>query len=108
MTFIRPSFSFFQEDFDLSGDDDEPGMLTVHEFSSLTNSLNSVIFDFLIFLDHCSLKRSIESMEQTVQELIELIHLETSKQTLKFFYKDLFSLKVSFTLDVHYAPLLFR
>ena len=56
-------------------------MLTDHEISSLTNSLNSVIFDFQIFLDHCSLKRSVESMEQTLQELIELTHLETSTKT---------------------------
>lgn len=56
-------------------------MLTDHEISSLTNSLNGVIFDFQVFLDHCSLKRSVESMEQTVQELIELTHLETSKKT---------------------------
>ena len=35
-------------------------------------------------LDHCPLKRSQESLDQTILELVELTHLETSFANLDF------------------------
>lgn len=71
------------EDFDCS-DEDDPGLLSEREIRDLTNALNAVIYDFHVFLDHHPLKRSLESMELTVSELVELTHLETSFANLDF------------------------
>ena len=45
----------------------------------VTSSLNKVLYHLLVMLDHFSLKRSRESMEVTVQELVNLTHMETSE-----------------------------
>lgn len=50
----------------------------------MTSSLNKALYDYLIFLDHCSLKRSFESMESSIQELVELTHMETQFANLDF------------------------
>ena len=60
-----------------SDSDEEDGTLTPQEVSELTYGLSKVLFSFLTMLDHCPLKRSQESLFQTVVELVELTHLET-------------------------------
>jgi hypothetical protein len=60
-------------------DDAEAGLLPQGEIQTLTNSLNKVLYHFLVFLEHSSLKRSIESLEASIQELVDLTHLETGK-----------------------------
>ncbi|TRY62148.1 hypothetical protein TCAL_11306, partial [Tigriopus californicus] len=67
---------------------DEAGMLSEREVRDLTNALNAVIYDFHVFLDHHPLKRSLESMELTVSELVELTHLETSFANLDFGHRN--------------------
>ena len=62
-----------------SDSDDAESNLSPEEVQELTISLNEVLFDFLLFLDQFSLKRSVESMEVTIQQLVSLTHLETSK-----------------------------
>ena len=67
-------------DSDDSDMDDLDGSLTSEaEVQELTVGLNRVLFDFLLFLDNFSLKRSSESMEVAVQQLVDLTHMETSK-----------------------------
>ena len=61
--------------------DDEDGGLTPAELQQLTSGLNKVLYYLLVMLDHFSLKRSRESMEVTVQELVNLTHMETSELT---------------------------
>ena len=58
---------------------DGGGLTSDVEVQELTIGLNRVLFDFLIFLDHFSLKRSSESMEAAVQQLVDLTHMETSE-----------------------------
>ena len=66
-------------DSDDSDMDDLDGSLTSEaEVQELTVGLNRVLFDFLLFLDNFSLKRSSESMEVAVQQLVDLTHMETS------------------------------
>lgn len=71
-------------DADWDDSDDELGTLTPHEVQELTGGLNRVLFSFLTMLDHCPLKRSQESLDQTVIELVELTHLETGFANLDF------------------------
>lgn len=69
---------------DWNDSDEEDGQLTPGEVTDLTSGLNKVLFHFLTLLDHCSLKRSQESLELSVQELVELTHLETGFANLDF------------------------
>ena len=69
---------------DWDDSDEEDGSLTPAEVNELTNGLNRVLYSFLTMLDHCPLKRSPESLEQTVAELVELTHLETGFANLDF------------------------
>lgn len=73
---------------DDSGDDSDPeldpSLLSPAEIQRLTISLNRVLYHFLHLLDHCPLKRSAESLEVTVQELVELTRLETDFASLDF------------------------
>lgn len=68
-------------DWDDSDDDDG---LTPAEVNELTSGLNRSLYSFLTMLDHCPLKRSPESLEQTIAELVELTHLETGFANLDF------------------------
>ena len=43
-----------------------------------------MLFHFLAFLDHCSLKRSAESLDNSIQEMVDLTHLETGFANLDF------------------------
>ena len=43
-----------------------------------------MLFHFLTFLDHCSLKRSAESLDNSIQEMVDLTHLETGFANLDF------------------------
>ena len=54
------------------------------EVQELTAGLNNALYSFLIMLDHCPLKRSQESLDQTILELVELTHLETAFANLDF------------------------
>eukprot|EP00095_Tigriopus_kingsejongensis_P003824 maker-scaffold2482_size15237-snap-gene-0.3 protein:Tk03824 transcript:maker-scaffold2482_size15237-snap-gene-0.3-mRNA-1 annotation:"condensin-2 complex subunit d3" len=81
------SNQLYDEDFDLSDDDESHG-LSEAEVSELANALNGVIYDFHVFLDHHPLKRSLESLELTVSELVELTHLETTIANLDFGHKN--------------------
>ena len=63
-------------------DDEDGSILSQSDVQSLTSGLNKVLYHLLIMLDHFSLKRSRESMEVTVQELVDLTHMETSKQLI--------------------------
>ena len=73
---------------DDSGDESDPdldsSLVGPAEIQRLTNLLNRVLFHFLHLLDHCPLKRSAESLEVTVQELVELTRLETEFASLDF------------------------
>ena len=62
----------------------DPSLLPASEIQALTNSLNRVLYHFLHMLEHCSLKRSAESLEVTMQELVELTRLETEFASLDF------------------------
>ena len=64
--------------------DDEEGTLSPNEVNELTSGMNRVLYSFLVMLDHCPLKRSQESLDQTVVELVELTHLETGFANLDF------------------------
>ncbi len=66
-------------DSDESDDDVDGGLSSDAEVQELTVGLNQVLYNFLTFLDHFSLKRSSESMEVAIQQLIDLTHMETSK-----------------------------
>ena len=66
-------------DSDESDDDVDGGLTSDAEVQELTVGLNQVLYNFLTFLDHFSLKRSSESMEVAIQQLIDLTHMETSK-----------------------------
>ena len=63
---------------------DEEDTLEPHEVQKLTSGLNKVLYSFLVMLDHHPLKRCPESLEQTIIELVELTHLETSIPNLDF------------------------
>ena len=84
---VRKNF-LFQAGFDLfdsDGDgDDDATTLSPAELQSLTSTLNRTLFHLLEFLNHFSLKRSRESLEVTVQELVDLTHLETNFPNLDF------------------------
>ena len=68
-------------DWDDSDDDaNDQSLLNPNEIQSLTSHLNGVLFHFLLFLDHMELKRSAESLEMAVQEMVELTHLETGNE----------------------------
>ena len=73
---------FSEMDWDIS-DEEEEG-LTPRESQDLTNGLLQVLNSLLLMLDHCPLKRSQESLELTISELVDLTHLETSKEILFF------------------------
>jgi condensin-2 complex subunit D3 len=64
-------------DLDWDESDEDDGTLTPGEVKDLTTGLNRALFSFLTMLDYCPLKRSPESLELTIQELVELTHLET-------------------------------
>ena len=64
--------------------DDDDGTLSPGDVQHLTNGLNNVLYNFLTMLDFCPLKRSPESLELTIQELVELTHLETGFASLDF------------------------
>ena len=68
---------------DWDDSDDDEG-LTPAEVNELTSGLNRSLYSFLTMLDHCPLKRSPESLEQTIAELVELTHLETGFANLDF------------------------
>ena len=82
---------FSEMDWDIS-DEEEEG-LTPKESQDLTNGLLQVLNSLLLMLDHCPLKRSQESLELTISELVDLTHLETSKNFVFFFN---FMKKISF------------
>lgn len=69
---------------DWDDSDDDDGTLTPAEISELTVALNRVLYSCLTMLDHCPLKRSPESLELTIMELVELTHLETGFANLDF------------------------
>ena len=64
---------------DLEDSDEEEGYLTQRESEELTKGLNRTLSSLLLMLDNYPLKRSLESLELTIIELVELTHLETSK-----------------------------
>ena len=43
-----------------------------------------MLFHYLEFLDNCSLKRSAESLDNSIQEMVDLTHLETGFANLDF------------------------
>ena len=77
---------FSEMDWDIS-DEEEEG-LTPRESQDLTNGLLQVLNSLLLMLDHCPLKRSQESLELTISELVDLTHLETSKEILFFLFHE--------------------
>ena len=48
-------------------------------------SPTKVLFHYLEFLDNCSLKRSAESLDNSIQEMVDLTHLETGFANLESF-----------------------
>ena len=68
----------------LDDSDDEGGTLSAGEVQDLTDGLNHALYSVLVMLDHCPLKRSQESLDQTILELVELTHLETAFANLDF------------------------
>ena len=78
MSFVKNfDFQFDLPNSDDSDDDLENG-LSEAEVRGLTEGLNRVLFDFIMFfLESFSLKRSQESLEVTVQHLVDLTHMET-------------------------------
>ena len=62
-----------------SGDDDqeEETVLTQREVAGIVDSLAEVLSCLHLMLDHCSLKRSLESLETLVSHLVSLSRLET-------------------------------
>ncbi|CAB4055927.1 NCAPD3 [Lepeophtheirus salmonis] len=71
--------------YDSDGSDDEmTELLSPDQIRVLTKSLNSVLDNFLFYLSHSSLKRSPESLDLTIAELVDLTHLEITNPNLNF------------------------